>query len=498
MEYSSSISALSLFSQTKPQTSRALQQQHGLLLLGFSGSKTPLSINKTLFHQSLSPYLGKLQSPFLHIPISNSHKTQCFNAPQSSILRKNAEKIAILLVGSLLFVGLGKFGCKPCLAVPTSVMEEKMDTQSGKSDDEEMWLKLLEKNPSDVEALKVVLYGKMRRGKTKESIEYVERLIDIEPDEVEWRLLQALAYEMVGYLSKAKRLFKDILKERPLLLRALHGLVLVMHKNHEGPAAFEMLNKALEVACREKRVTEERNIRILIAQMLVVKGDLEEGLKKFQDLVNDNPRDFRPYLCQAITRPSSLACNSCMVMDLGTTFPAHAQRPVPPRLLPGAKYENRFLLLDLHGPDVRTAGVGQTQIFVGLCCPRNVVELISSHQNLKFGVEVGGPGWLDGLVDGYAGETWAGFRRDFEVHHVLCTCVVRVGGFGPCMESFEAAHGIIYSLLDKKKEAEEQFETYHSLVPHEFPQRGFLDDVLVAAKTESRERFEKAKFSYKK
>ena len=29
-------------------------------------------------------------------------------------------------------------------------------------------------------------------------------------------------------------------------------------------------------------------------------GDLEEGLKKFQDLVYENPRDFRPYLCQVM------------------------------------------------------------------------------------------------------------------------------------------------------------------------------------------------------
>lgn len=50
----------------------------------------------------------------------------------------------------------------------------------------------------------------------------------------------------------------------------MQGLALVMHKNHEGPAVFQMLSKALEVAQREKRVTEERNIRILIAQMHVV------------------------------------------------------------------------------------------------------------------------------------------------------------------------------------------------------------------------------------
>lgn len=46
---------------------------------------------------------------------------------------------------------------------------------------------------------------------------------------------------------------------------------MVMHKNFEGPAVFEMLSDALEVARREKRVNEERNIKILVAQMHVVK-----------------------------------------------------------------------------------------------------------------------------------------------------------------------------------------------------------------------------------
>ena len=44
-----------------------------------------------------------------------------------------------------------------------------------------------------------------------------------------------------------------------------------MHKNRDGPAVFEMLRKALELARKEQRVNEERNIRILIAQMHVVK-----------------------------------------------------------------------------------------------------------------------------------------------------------------------------------------------------------------------------------
>ncbi|XP_061949049.1 protein SLOW GREEN 1, chloroplastic-like isoform X1 [Populus nigra] len=299
------------------------------------------------------------KSPFPQIPTSSISKT---NNNFTSFL---SEKVLVSLVGAFIFIGSFGLNTRQSLALPAQTsggsvnLEGKRDAQMVKSEDEEMYEKVLEKEPRNVEALKVVLHWKMRRGQTKEAVKYVERLIEIEPEEVEWRLLEALCYEMMGQLNKAKRLFNEILEERPLLLRALHGLALVMHKNLEGPAVFEMLNKALEVAHREKRVTEERNIRILIAQMHVVKGDFEEALKKFQGLVSDNPRDFRPYLCQ----------------------------------------------------------------------------------------------------------------------------------------------GIIYSLLDRKEEAAEQFETYRSLVPEEFPQRIFLDDVVLEAKTKSRERFQKefqAEFSYRK
>lgn len=55
--------------------------------------------------------------------------------------------------------------------------------------------------------------------------------------------------------------------------------------------------------------------------------------------------------------------------------------------------------------------------------------------------------------------------------------------------------------MDKKKEAAEQFATYQALVPDEFPQREFIDDVMLSATTASREQFQKefdAEFTHKK
>ncbi|KAF7840043.1 protein SLOW GREEN 1, chloroplastic [Senna tora] len=364
-----SIANFSLFSQNQLSHPYFFfnSKSYNLLPVSFihppHNKHTFISIQSRTFRNSLKP--SRL---FPHFSSSNP-LTPSSSSPSTSLLKLLSRNIAFLLFGS--FILIGCFNRRVALALPSvsssssATLEEKTDDddalkeKSEDEDEEEMYEKILEKDPRNVEALKVVLFKKIRMGKSKEAVKYVESLIDVEPDEVEWRLLLALCYETMGNLSRAKRLFEEILEEKPLLIRALHGLAMVMHKKHEGSAVFEMLDKALELAYREKRVTEERNIRILIAQMHVAKGDLEEGLRRFQELVDENPRDFRPYLCQ----------------------------------------------------------------------------------------------------------------------------------------------GIIYSLLDKKEEAAQQFEIYGALVPEEFPQRRFLDDVALTAKGTSKEQFQKefeAQYSHSK
>lgn len=122
-----------------------------------------------------------------------------------------------------------------------------------------------------------------------------------------------------------------------------------MQKKLEGPSVFEMLENALQLATSEKRVPEERNIKLLIAQMHVVMGQLDVASEKLQNLINEDPRDFRSHLCQ----------------------------------------------------------------------------------------------------------------------------------------------GIVYALLDRKEDANKQFDTYRSLVPDEFPDKSFINDVILAARMESHDRLQK-------
>ncbi|KAK1693628.1 hypothetical protein QYE76_010325 [Lolium multiflorum] len=234
--------------------------------------------------------------------------------------------------------------------VEAAWMQPSDDEEEEEEDDEvQMYLEVLSEDPGDVAALKCVLFARMRRKDWGGALGYAAQLREAEPGEVEWRLMEALLHELKGDLAQAERLFQEVLAEKPLLVRALHGLALCMSKRYEGPTVFEMLEKALQLAVSEERVPEERNIKLLIAQMHVVKGDLDVASEKLQNLINEDPRDFRPHLCQ----------------------------------------------------------------------------------------------------------------------------------------------GIVYALLDKKEEADEQFDTYRSLVPDEFPDKSFINDVILSAKMESKDRLQK-------
>jgi hypothetical protein len=56
---------------------------------------------------------------------------------------------------------------------------------------------------------------------------------------------------------------------------------------------------------------------------------------------------------------------------------------------------------------------------------------------------------------------------------------------------FMVLQGIVYALLDRKEDADKQFDIYRSLVPDEFPDKNFINDVILAARMESNGRIQK-------
>ncbi|KAG0462939.1 hypothetical protein HPP92_021415 [Vanilla planifolia] len=126
-----------------------------------------------------------------------------------TLLKTIKEGAGVLLLGSFFFFCGHAGRLSPALAddlksgVSGSV-EEKIETQKTKGEeDDDLYAKLW----------RMSLYVKMKKGKRVEAVKYLERLVALEPEEVEWRLLQALSYDLMGKVGKSKRLFMNVLKE---------------------------------------------------------------------------------------------------------------------------------------------------------------------------------------------------------------------------------------------------------------------------------------------
>ncbi|KAB1224001.1 hypothetical protein CJ030_MR2G007951 [Morella rubra] len=123
----------------------------------------------------------------------------------------------------------------------------------------------------------------------------IEDQLSLDPNDTE--ALRSLMEEL------ARNGFEEILQKDPFRVEAYHGLVMVSSEKFEENFLEDVtkrVEEAMEKCNNLGRKSEVRDFKLLIAQIRVVEGDYLEALKLYQQLVKEEPRDFRPYLCQGI------------------------------------------------------------------------------------------------------------------------------------------------------------------------------------------------------
>ncbi|KAL3686814.1 hypothetical protein R1sor_013123 [Riccia sorocarpa] len=158
----------------------------------------------------------------------------------------------------------------------------------------------LERHPGDLKALQALLFMRLKKGQVNAAMPVVEKLIEMEPDQLEWKFIRAQGFEFVGDLEQAREAFDEILKLRPLSARALQGLAVVMQKSGEEEQALQLLTEAVKSAVDSGRTKEVSNIRMLLGQMHTIQGNLDEAMEQYRTVVEEDPEDYRPYLCQGL------------------------------------------------------------------------------------------------------------------------------------------------------------------------------------------------------
>lgn len=161
----------------------------------------------------------------------------------------------------------------------------------------------LDSHPDDTRSLRALMELKIKSGKFAEAVDIVDRLISLEPGDKDLPLLKAHIQSYSGDPETARIGFEQLLEKDPFLVEAYHGLVMVASQAEEEgdlDGILKRVEDAMELCKKAKRKDDLRDFKLLVAQIKVIKGKYEDSLKIYQELVKEEPRDFRPYLCQGI------------------------------------------------------------------------------------------------------------------------------------------------------------------------------------------------------
>ncbi|KAL5711109.1 hypothetical protein ACHQM5_021600 [Ranunculus cassubicifolius] len=209
---------------------------------------------------------------------------------------------SITLITTTLF--LTRF-TKPSLATPITQPPSISQPQEQVESDEEkerFLQEYVDSHPNDVKGLKALMGIKIQVRKFDEAIAIIEKLIQLEPLEKEWPLLKAHVYSYGGDIESAKLGFEEVISENPLSVEAYHGLIMAAAQSESDDLGdvVKRIESSMEICRKEKKKDDYRDFKLLAAQVRIVEGKYTDALKVYQELVKEEPRDFRPYLCQGI------------------------------------------------------------------------------------------------------------------------------------------------------------------------------------------------------
>ncbi|VVB02496.1 unnamed protein product [Arabis nemorensis] len=264
--------------------------------------KNPSSFSLRSLHRSTSSL------KCVSIRASSSPKSQDSRLPVLQSLPSRLLKstcITFTAAAALFFVNL-QVKTPTAIAAPVAASPtvESLKQRNGDVSFEEEERSLeqhLASNPEDVDALRSLMEVRIKSRKLIEAVEVIDRLIELEPEEKEWPILKANIFSHSGDLESAKSGFEEILAKDPLRVEAYHGLVMAYSESGDDLNAVEKrIQEAMEKCKKGKNRKDLRDFKLLVAQIRVIEGKHNEALKLYQELVKEEPRDFRPYLCQGI------------------------------------------------------------------------------------------------------------------------------------------------------------------------------------------------------
>ncbi|XP_051130219.1 protein SLOW GREEN 1, chloroplastic-like [Andrographis paniculata] len=294
-------------SAVPPLVSRRLYLGEPLSSLAFGPSRRPLALSSPIRASSQKPIDGGLGKSFNFQKFQVSDENSPPETPANPFVGVLKAGLVTTIAAAALTFARFCLPIKPALADATYGSPSVGTTAHlsiSEKDKERLLRDQLASNPYDVDGLQQLVEVKVKSGQIGEAIVILNKLIELEPRETQWLLMRSHLRAHRGETSLARQGFHQLLEMDPYCVEGYHGLMIIASQNVESPEELVKVEKqalaAKNLCKKENKKGLVRDFLLLLAQIRVLQGKPEESLKIYQDLVREEPTDFRPYICQGI------------------------------------------------------------------------------------------------------------------------------------------------------------------------------------------------------
>ncbi|KAJ0666543.1 putative tetratricopeptide-like helical domain superfamily [Helianthus annuus] len=258
------------------------------------------------FTKSTHPYPLSKPSKLPTLKITAT-KTTTTTTPTNPIIQTLKLTARTIIFSATTAAVISNFQKYPAIAEPitqsTTTTETEPETEPEtvtETKPETVLPEFLESNSEAVDAMKTLLEKKLEAGEDEESLKILKKLVSAQPENLDWKFLMARLLNEMGEIEPAREALEQILTQNPLSFEALFENALIMDSVGEGEGVIRRLEKALAIAEEEKKEKEARDVRLIIAQFQFLQKNVDEALRSYDELLNEDPDDFRPYFAKGM------------------------------------------------------------------------------------------------------------------------------------------------------------------------------------------------------
>ena len=163
---------------------------------------------------------------------------------------------------------------------------------------------VLQREPENQTALRGLLELRLQLGDIPGAIVPLEKLASLNPEEPTYSLLLAQAKQQTNDREGAAETYRKLLTSNPGNLDALQGLVGLLLQQERPEAALGLLQDTLKLAEQANVDTpstiDVTAVQLILGQVYAEQGRFDEAIGVYDQVITQDPADFRPLLAKAI------------------------------------------------------------------------------------------------------------------------------------------------------------------------------------------------------